>query len=160
MTTGVQGYFYTELHMSPTMKKIIIYAVIGVLIIGACIAYYMYTKGPVDVKNASGIKIASSALYQSFSKDSSLAKKNYSDKIVEASGIVEKISQNQQNQAIVFLKTGENGAYVNCTMEGPAQGIKEKDSISVKGICTGMGMGDADLGILGDVYLVRCYLAK
>lgn len=142
------------------MKKIILFAVIGVIVIGAGIAYYLYNKGPVDVKNASGIKIAAASLYQSFSKDSLLAKKNYSDKIVEASGIVEKISQNQQNQAIIFLKTGENGAFVNCTMEGPAQGIKEKDSISLKGICTGMGMGDADLGILGDVYLVRCYLSK
>lgn len=142
------------------MKKIILFAVIGVIVIGAGIAYYLYNKGPLDVKNATGIKIASVSLYQSFSKDSVLAKKNYSDKIVEASGIVEKISQNQQNQAIIFLKTGENGAFVNCTMEGPAQGIKEKDSISLKGICTGMGMGDADLGILGDVYLVRCYLAK
>jgi len=146
--------------MTPNMKKIILYAVLGVVVIGACIAYYLYNKGPVDVKNASGTKISASSLYQSFSKDSSLANKNYRDKIVEASGIVEKISQNLQNQAILLLKTGENGAYVNCTMEGPAQGIKEKDSVAIKGICTGMGAGDADLGILGDVYLVRCYPAK
>ena len=158
MTTGVQGYFYTELHMSPTMKKIIIYAVIGVLIIGACIAYYMYTKGPVDVKNASGIKVAAVSLYQSFSQDSLKSNKTYKDKIVEASGIVEKISQNRENQAIVLLKTNEDGAYVNCTMEGPAISIKEKDSVSLKGICT--GIADDELGLLGDVYLIRCYLAK
>jgi len=153
-------YFYSELHMTPNMKKIILYAVLGVVVIGAGIAYYLYNKGPVDVKNARAVNVSSSSLYQSFAKDSARANKEYRDKIVETSGIVEKISQNQQNQAIVLLKTDENGAYVNCTMEGPAQDIREKETVSIKGICTGMGTGDADLGILGDVYLVRCYHSK
>ena len=39
-------------------------------------------------------------------------------------------------------------------------GLAENKQVTLKGICTGMGMGDADLGIMGDVYLVRCYLIK
>ncbi|MBK7433150.1 MAG: hypothetical protein IPI66_04060 [Chitinophagaceae bacterium] len=146
--------------MAPTTKRIILFSVLGIAAIGGAIGYYLYNKGPVDVKNATGTKIAATALYQSFTKDSVQARKQYGDKIVEASGIVEKISQNQQNEAIILLKTGEGGAYVNCTMEGPATNIREKDSLSLKGICTGIGSGDVDLGILGDVYLVRCYLVK
>lgn len=144
--------------MTSKVKKTILFSIVGVVAIGAAIGYYLYNKGPIDVKNASGIKIDAVALYQVFSKDSALAKKKYADKILEVSGIVFQVSQNQQNQAIVLLKTNETGAYINCTMEGPASTIKEKESITIKGICTGIGMGDVDMGILGDVYLVRSYL--
>jgi len=146
--------------MTPKTKKTIIFSLLGIIAIGGAIAFYLYNKGPIDVKNASGIKVAATELYQTFSKDSTEAKKKYTDKILEVSGIVTQVSQNQQNQAIVLIKTNESGASVNCTMEGPADAIKEKDAIVLKGICTGMGMGDVDLGILGDVYLVRCYLVK
>ena len=61
---------------------------------------------------------------------------------------------------VVMLQTSEAGAYVNCTMEEKAAGLVENKEATLKGICTGMGMGDADLGIMGDVYLVRCYLIR
>ena len=146
--------------MTPTVKKTIIYSLLGLVAIAAAMAYYLYNKGPVDVKNANGIKVVATELYDAFAKDSVAAQKNYSNKILETSGIVTQVSQNQQNQAIVMLKTNEGGAFVNCTMEGPATAIKEKESVIIKGICTGMGMGDKDMGILGDVYLVRCYVVK
>jgi hypothetical protein len=45
-------------------------------------------------------------------------------------------------------------------MEGPVENIKETDNIVLKGFCTGMGAGDTDLGIRGDVYMIRCYGVK
>jgi hypothetical protein len=45
-------------------------------------------------------------------------------------------------------------------MEKDAAVLPENKQATLKGICTGMGMGDADLGIMGDVYLLRCYLVK
>ena len=146
--------------MTPTVKKTILYAVLGLVAVGAGVGYYFYNKGPRDVKNANGKKVMATALYETFSKDSVAAQKNYTDKILETSGIVTKVSQNQQNQAIVMLKTNEDGASINCTMEGPANTIKEKDTVILKGICSGIGQGDADLGIKADVYLTRCYLIK
>ena len=146
--------------MARKTKKIIIISVLCLAVIAAAVAYYLYNKGPIDVKNASGTKVIATALYQSFSKDSLVAQKLYSNKILETSGIVIKVSQNQQNQAIILLKTNDAGAFINCTMEGPANGIKENDNVILKGICTGIGMGDIDLGILGDVYLVRCYVIQ
>ena len=121
--------------------------------------FYFYNKGPVNVKNAAAIKTEAAALYQSFLKDSTVAKKTYLNNVLEVSGLVMKVSKNQENQVIVMLQTNESGAYVNCTMEEVA-GLAENKQVTLKGICTGMGMGDADLGIMGDVYLVRCYLIK
>lgn len=143
----------------PAKKKNIIIIFLAVIIIAGAIGFYFYNKGPVNVKNAAAIKTEAAALYQSFLKDSTVAKKTYLNNVLEVSGLVMKISKNQENQVIVMLQTNESGAYVNCTMEEVA-GLAENKQVTLKGICTGMGMGDADLGIMGDVYLVRCYLIK
>jgi tRNA_anti-like len=141
-------------------RKNIVFFILAVIIIAGAIGFYFYNKGPVSVKNAAAIKTEAAALYQSFLKDSTAAKKTYLNNILEVSGLVMKVSKNQENQAIVMLQTNEGGAYVNCTMEEDVAGLVENKQATLKGICTGMGMGDADLGIMGDVYLVRCYLVK
>ena len=143
----------------PAKKKKMIIIFLAVIIIAGAIGFYFYNKGPVNVKNAAAIKTEAAALYQSFLKDSTVAKKTYLNNVLEVSGLVMKVSKNQENQVIVMLQTNESGAYVNCTMEEVA-GLAENKQVTLKGICTGMGMGDADLGIMGDVYLVRCYLIK
>ena len=140
----------------PAKKKNIIIIFLAVIIIAGAIGFYFYNKGPVNVKNAAAIKTEAAALYL---KDSTVAKKTYLNNVLEVSGLVMKVSKNQENQVIVMLQTNESGAYVNCTMEEVA-GLAENKQVTLKGICTGMGMGDADLGIMGDVYLVRCYLIK
>ncbi len=142
--------------MSPT-KRIIIFSALGLLAIGAGVAYYLYNKGPVDVKNASGIKVVATELYQTFSQDSLLAKNKYTNKIVEVSGTVTKISKNQDNNEVILLKTNELDAFINCTMEGPAGNIRVSDNVIIKGICNGIL---SDFGILGDISLARCYVTK
>jgi hypothetical protein len=144
--------------MSAKKRNIIIFFL--VVIIGGAVGFYFYNKGPVNVKNTAAVKTEATALYQFFLKDSAAAKKTYLDNVLEVSGLVMKVSKNQENQVIVMLQTNEAGAYVNCTMEEEMAGLVENKQATLKGICTGMGMGDADLGIVGDVYLVRCYLVK
>lgn len=146
--------------MTRKTKKIILLSTLAAILAVAAIGYYFYNKGPLDVKGANGKKVSATELYKTFGTDSLSAKKQFLEKILEVSGTVTQVSQNQQNQAIVLLKTGVDGASVNCTLEGPVDGVKEGDTIYIKGICSGMGEGDADMGIAGDVYLIRCYLVK
>lgn len=134
-------------------------AVAAIVVIGGSVGFYLFNKGPVNVKNANAVSISAPELYNAFLKDSMQARKTYADKILEVSGTVIRVSKNQQNQEIVMLESGESGAYVNCTME-ETFGFTENSVVTIKGICTGMGMGDPDLGILGDVYLTRCYAVK
>ena len=143
----------------PAKKNIVIFFT-AVIIIAGAIGFYFYNKGPVNVKNATAIKTEAVNLYQSFLKDSATAKKTFLNNVLEVSGMVMKVSKNLENQVIVMLQTNEAGAYINCTMEKDAVVLPENKQATLKGICTGMGMGDADLGIMGDVYLVRCYLVK
>lgn len=146
--------------MTPNKKKIIFFLLAGIIAIGAGFAYYLYNKGPLDVKDTAGIPVNAADLYQSYYKDSLQAVKKYSNKIVETTGKVAQVTLNQQKQSIVLLTTNETGAFINCTMEDSLAVIKEDQTVKVKGICTGiMGM-DLSMEILGDVYLSRCYLVK
>lgn len=145
--------------MSTKTKKVI-FSIIGIIGISTAFVFYLYNKGPVNIKNEKGIPVEAAILYHAFSKDSLQAGIKYTNRIVEATGVVAQVSKNQQNQTIVLLMTNETGAYINCTMEGDSDNIKEDEKVIIKGICSGIGLGDADLGILGDVYLIRSYYTK
>lgn len=146
--------------MTPKQKKTIFFLVAGVIAIAATFAFYQYNKGPVSIKDAKGIEVTAINLYESYTKDSSSAIKKYSNKIVEATGVVAQVTNNQQNQLVALIITNETGAFVNCTMEDSLATIKEDETVTIKGICSGIGAGDAALEITGDVYLIRCYRVK
>lgn len=139
-------------------KILIVLLIITIAAVG--IGYYFYNKGPVDVQNSSTISTNAGALYDAYMNDSSAAQKMYTNKIITVSGIVKDISVNQQQNKIVILKTNAADAYINCTFEENVTTIKMNESVLIIGICSGIGEGDVDLGIKGDVYLTRCYLVK
>ena len=141
-------------------KKYIIFFILTIIAISVAFGFYLFNKGPVNIKNARATKVDAAVLYTAFLKDSVQSKQSYTNKILEVTGMVTRLSKNQQNQVIVMLQTNEGGAYINCTMEEEAVSIEENKQAKLKGFCTGMGMGDPDLGILGDVYLIRCYATK
>lgn len=141
-----------------TKYMLLALALIGLA--GAATGYYMWNKPARSARNEEGVKTAAAALHKAYTSDSAAAKRTFTEKTTEVAGIAAKLSKNQQGQDIVLLKTETDGAFVNCTMDEPVTGIKEGESITVKGICHGIGQGDADLGIPGDVYLGGCYLIK
>lgn len=141
-------------------KKVFISVSLIIAVTAAFTGYYLWNKPAVNVSGADGIKETAMVLYKSFSIDPLLAKNHYAQQIVEVSGLINGTSVNQQNQTVILLNTGIEGGNINCTMEGKAGAVKTGDSVFIKGICNGIGQGDADLGIPIDVYLVRCYLVK
>jgi flagellar basal body-associated protein FliL len=145
--------------MNSKLRKIIL-VVLLVMAAGGAVGYFLWNKPHKDVFSANSIQSTAATLYQSFIKDSAAANVKYIDKVVEVSGIVKTISVNQQQQKVVSLQTGSGDAAINCTMEQKDAVIKEGTAIKIKGICSGLGEGDADLGIMGDVYLIRCYIAE
>ena len=146
--------------MNRKVIKTIIVTLILCTVIAASIGYYIINKGPEDVKNSTSVKIEAASLYTQYSKDSAGAIKKYSGRVLEVSGKVNSVSTNQQNEKVILLETNSGGAYINCTMEENPENIKTNELVNIKGICSGIGQGDADLGILGDVYLTRCFIIK
>ena len=146
--------------MTKKTKKIILIAVLAIIVITAVTGYMMWNKPHKDVKEADAVKITAMDLYNIFITDSSKAKSFYTDKVVLVSGDVNQVSQNQQAQQIILIKTAVTGAFINCTMEEKAADCKVGDKVIIKGICSGYIAGDADMGLPGDVFLVRGYLSK
>ena len=141
-------------------KKKVFITVSLIILVAVALGSYLWNKPGVNVSGTEGVKASARVLYKIFSTDSLQAKKTYAQQVVEVGGVVTATSVNQQNQTVVLLNTGMQGSNINCTMEGKAERIKNGDSVNIKGICNGLGQGDADMGILGDVYLIRCYEVK
>ena len=146
--------------MTRKTNKYILLTILLVAVIAASFGYYLYNKGPEDVKSSSATKINAPELYKLFITDSTRALKKYAGQVLQVKGQVTGISLNQQKQQVILLKTAADGAAVNCTMEEDPGKININDEIEVKGICSGIGQGDEDLGIKGDVYLTRSFLIK
>lgn len=146
--------------MVANKKKHLLLIVTIMVFVAIGIGYYLYTKPAINVQNVVGKNVTAKDLYAGFINDSAQAKNNYANRILEVSGMVTLITQNQQQQNVVMLKTNIDGASINCTMEGVATNIIAGKMIIIKGICSGLGEGDADMGLMGDVYLVRCYHIK
>lgn len=143
--------------MTKKTKKIILIIITAIIVLIAITGYMMWNKPHKDIKDAGGIKITAVDLYNSFITDSAKAKTIYTNKVVEVSGEITKITLNQQGQQIILLKTAADGAYINCTMEEKADGHTVGENIMIKGICSGYISGDIDMGLPGDVFIVRGY---
>lgn len=146
--------------MASITKKNILVAVLLVVLSGAAVGYYLYNKGPLDVRNSAAVNTTASSLYDEFYSDSTSALKKYAGKVLLIKGEVKTVSVNQQKEKIILLKTGTADASVNCTMEEDAKNITANSQVSIKGICSGIGQGDEELGIKADVYLTRCLLVR
>jgi tRNA_anti-like len=146
-----------------TLKAVntILIPIVLLIFSGISISLYLSNQGPLNVKNSPGIPETAIKLYRLYSGDSIMAKKYYTDKILEVSGEVSEVTLNMKQQKVVLLKTGISHGYVNCTLEEPEEvNIQPLDKINIKGICSGLGQGDPELGIIADVYLTRCFLEK
>lgn len=140
--------------------KITLISIAILVLTGGAVGYYLYNKGPRDIRMANGIKVKAEELYLIYTTDSTEAKKKYTDKIVQVTGEITDISSNLQQQKVVLLKTASESAHINCTLEIADENLRAGEIITLKGIASGMGQGDEELGIPGDVYLIRCHINK
>ncbi len=139
-------------------KKVLLFIISAIIVIIAITGYMMWNKPHKDIKDADALKITAVDLYNIFITDSSKAKSSFTDKVVLVTGVVSQVSLNQQDQQIILIKTAVAGAYINCTMEGKTADLKTGDPVLVKGICSGYISGDVDMGLPGDVFLIRGYI--
>ena len=80
--------------------------------------------------------------------------------VLEVTGLADAISETQQHETVILLRTAVEGAHVNCTLEQGVTAKPGKGTVCIKGICSGIGQGDADLGLQADVYLTRCVIVN
>lgn len=143
--------------MKGRTKKNILLIFFSIAVIAAVGGFLLWNKPHQNIKDAGAIKTNAVNLYHVFITDSLKAKTMYLNKVVVVSGTVKQVSTNQQNQQLILLNTSVPYGSVNCTMEENASNPKANDSILLKGICAGYMGGDMEMGLPGDVFLIRCY---
>jgi len=143
--------------MQPKTRKLILTSIAAIFVIAAAVVYWQWNKPHKNVEDADAIEINAVDLYRIFTSDSAKARLLYVDKVLKVTGEIDKISFNQQAQQVILLKTGIDAAYINCTMEKKNNGCKSGEKIAIKAICSGYISGDADMGLPGDVFLIRGY---
>lgn len=119
--------------------------------------YYMWNKPHKNVKDADAENITAAELFDLYITDSAKAKDLYTGNIIHVTGEITRLSLNQQSQQVILLKTAVEGAAVNCTMEEKTVPVKPGDTITIKGICSGYISGDPEMGLPGDVFIIRGY---
>lgn len=140
-----------------TKKKIIVVFLL-LLTLGIIAAYYFYNQAPASIKSTDAITVDATALYHAYQNDSANAHRRFSGRVLLVTGIVSGIQKNQQSETVISLQTTLPNAYVNCSLDVGHISVREKQQVSLKGFCSGIGQGDADLGIEPDVYLTRCII--
>lgn len=143
--------------MKGKLKTNILIFLIASAFFAFIVGYLLYNKPHRDVKDADAIDTDAVNLYNIFISDSAKANATYLNKVVKVSGTISGISVNQKHQKIILLKTSVSGGSVNCTMEENINNYKVGDNIILKGICSGYIPGDVDIGLPGDIFLIRCY---
>ncbi len=140
--------------MKRNAKKVAILSITLILVAAAAVGFYMYNRGPVNIRTSRSTEINAKQLYQEYQEDNINARSTYDEKILSVSGKVASISKNQQGEPVVKLETATDGGYVNCTFQEQVS-MNEGEMVKIKGLCTGMGQSEPELGIPGDVYISR-----
>src|SRR3569623_1735749 len=131
--------------MERKTKRSIFSIFIAMIVIAAIIGFVIWNEPHRDIKDAAALKTTAVQLYSDLTKDSATMKSKFANQVVEVSGEVKQVSENQKGDQIILLKTNVSDGSVNCTMEEKTSNVKPGNTISIKGICSGYIGGDPDI---------------
>lgn len=131
------------------MNRIVKILLLFLLILAAigAISYFSFMNAPKassEGKNAD-YTIAATELFQQFEADETASNTRYIGKIVEVSGTIGDITEDENGAPVILLEAGEDGfGGILCTLEGSqkekTKGLSIGQNIKIKGVCTGMLM--------------------
>jgi tRNA_anti-like len=119
-------------------------------------AYKEFMRKPADLtKSDAAERLAASDLYALYSNYEDSANKKYLGRVIEITGSVVEIENQQDTLLTIFLGDTLHTGRISCLIEkkqtAAAKNISLGDIIKLKGICT---------GYLLDVELNRCVIVK
>ena len=122
------------------------------IIIILVVAYLIVLNLPkASSKNKEAeFKLASVELYSEYATDESLANTKYNGKVIEVTGKILDISEDQQGATVIILDAQDDFGGVLCTLESKPKNLPSPgEQISIKGQCN---------GLLMDVVLNKCVI--
>lgn len=149
-------------------KKVIrIVAILGIagLVIGGGVGLYMFNMPQRDVQSTkTDYSVSSSQLVEEYLNDKDAADQKYlasdgDSKILEVTGVVNKITEDFNGQKVVLLKEEQDLAGVSAAFtsetESTLQGITVGEPVTIKGVIRSGAAYDEDLGFYLNVILEK-----
>ena len=141
------------------LKKNVRYLLAVVLVIIAVLCIYAYKefmRKPADLTKSDAVeKLAASDLSALYSTYEDSANKKYLGKIIQVTGVITEIENQQDTMLTILLGDTLQLSRVNCLIDknhiAAAKNNVKGDVVKIKGICT---------GYLMDVELNRCVIVK
>lgn len=138
------------------------------LLIGGTIALYLFFMPHRNVQNAStDFSLLSSKIVSEYLENSKQANEKYlsdngDSKILEITGIINKISEDFNNQKVVLLKSDSEKAGVSCTFTSESNShtsdLKVGEIATIKGVIRAGASYDEDLELYENVIMEKCDL--
>jgi hypothetical protein len=132
-------------------KHNIVPGIILLFFAGLAIWWYFWEKPRRDVKNEAAVEIAAADLFKAFSENEQKANGLYLDKVIEVTGKVTEVKNNQSGQQVVVLETTDPIFGVSCTLKTVDPSLQAGAPVTLKGFCS---------GYLSDVVLRECVNSK
>ena len=150
------------------MKKSIlkwgIIIIIGGLIVGGAIVFYMFNQPHRDVQaTTADYKMEAAQLVNEYLADAEISNDKYLDeegesKIIEVTGTISEISKDMNNQTVILLKNKDDNAGVSCTLLPTinSENLNIGKIVTIKGVIRSGAGYDEDLGFYEDVIMEKC----
>ncbi len=129
--------------------------IVIVVIAGAGFAWWVYHKPHRNINNEIAVKVATNALLDAFKQNEKTASANYTDKVLELSGIVKEASKNEAGNWVVNIENDVHTGSITVAFSTLQNTIQAFDSIAYKGICAGYFPDDNNIVINEAVLLFK-----
>jgi polyisoprenoid-binding protein YceI len=123
------------------MKKKLI--IVGALLfiaglVGFLVLQMMYKKAERNVATEQAITINPIQFATLYKNAEDSANKIYLNKTILLNGIISSVSDDQKEQTFITVETSDGLPQINCTIDGRYKSINVPDTITIKGVCTGI----------------------
>ena len=114
------------------------------MVIGVCTGVYIWNKPHKKAEDVKGITIDARDLAREYNANEKAADAKYLNKVIEVSGTITEIDNNQDGGIMIILQTDDPAAGVQCAMRD--KGLKiSKGHTTIKGFCSGNGITGVSL---------------
>jgi hypothetical protein len=111
--------------------------IVIVVIAGAGFAWWVYHKPHRNINNEIAVKSETNALLDAFKQNEKTASSQYTDKVLELSGIVKDASKNEAGNWVVNIENDTHTGSITVAFSALQDQLQPFDSIAYKGICAG-----------------------
>ena len=129
--------------------------IVIVVIAGAGFAWWIYHKPLRNINNEIAVKTETNALLDAFKQNEKTASTQYTDKVLELSGIVKEASKNEAGNWVVNIENDAQTGSITVAFSALQNTVQPFDSISYKGICAGYFPEDNNVVINEAVLLFK-----